>query len=212
MSAFVVSHGITALTYAGTRRHRAGLCASAASSVAAKVDHVPPSDCAAQALEHLKRAAAVGMVALSLFVATAQGAHAVENYDHNQGLADSNFSKRNLEGAVFTKANAERSDFNGANLSKANLENADFQECDFQGANLSFVLATKTKFQRANLKDANFTNANLMGAVFDRGTNITGADFTDALIDPFMAKKLCTIADGTNSVTKVDTRESLMCE
>ncbi|KAA8498411.1 Pentapeptide repeat protein Rfr32 [Porphyridium purpureum] len=145
---------------------------------------------------------------------TLKPAHAaeVQNYDHNQSLQNEDFSGRDLQSAVFTKANAQGASFKNADLRKANLEYANLMECDLEGADLTYALATKTKLQRASLKNANFTNANLMGASFDRETSIEGADFTDALIEPFMAKKLCSIARGTNPTTGVDTRESLMCQ
>lgn len=44
--------------------------------------------------------------------------------------------------------------------------------------------------------------------------DISGADFTDALIRKDVAKTLCLRPDakGTNPTTEVDTRDSLLCE
>jgi uncharacterized protein YjbI with pentapeptide repeats len=55
-----------------------------------------------------------------------------------------------------------------------------------------------------------FTNANLVAAQLG-GADITGADFTDALIDSGTVTKLCKTASGVNTHTGTDTRESLMC-
>ncbi len=68
------------------------------------------------------------------------------------------------------------------------------------------------KFQKASLRNVNFTNANLVKAFFDKNVDITGADFTDALLDRSTVTALCKIASGTNPTTGVDTAESLMCE
>ena len=50
----------------------------------------------------------------------------------------------------------------------------------------------------------------LYNAQFQRVKSIAGADFTDALIRPDVAKNLCKIAEGTNP-NGTDTRESLGC-
>lgn len=44
-----------------------------------------------------------------------------------------------------------------------------------------------------------------------QGAKITGTDWTDVVMGKYMQKQLCGIADGTNPVTGVDTKESLFC-
>jgi len=42
--------------------------------------------------------------------------------------------------------------------------------------------------------------------------NITGADFTGAMLDRAQIRELCQFANGVNAKTGVGTRESLGCE
>ncbi|MEO1133866.1 MAG: pentapeptide repeat-containing protein, partial [Cyanobacteria bacterium J06639_1] len=58
-------------------------------------------------------------------------------------------------------------------------------------------------------------DANLTSAIFSKTTwtdvDVTGADFTDAILDRVAVNYLCETASGTNPVTGNDTRESLGC-
>ncbi|MFO5493680.1 MAG: pentapeptide repeat-containing protein, partial [Cuspidothrix sp.] len=68
-----------------------------------------------------------------------------------------------------------------------------------------------SRFKNADLSDAIFTDAMMLRSSFDQ-VNITGADFTNAILDMVQVKKLCLDAGGVNSQTGADTRESLRCK
>jgi uncharacterized protein YjbI with pentapeptide repeats len=55
-----------------------------------------------------------------------------------------------------------------------------------------------------------FIGATLSNSILDEA-DITGADFTDAIVDRYTTTQLCKRASGTNSTTGADTRESLGC-
>ncbi|MFM6005327.1 MAG: pentapeptide repeat-containing protein, partial [Sphaerospermopsis kisseleviana] len=71
-------------------------------------------------------------------------------------------------------------------------------------------IAYLAKFKNADLSDAVLTDAMMLRSIFDN-VNVTGADFTNAVLDGVEIKKLCAKASGINSKTGVDTRESLGC-
>jgi uncharacterized protein YjbI with pentapeptide repeats len=214
--------------------------------------------------------------AAALLVAAAPAAGALSErevlvFDHDQGLVGADFrGRKDLVGAIFSKSNCKGADFSGADLHNAQLDDAVLIEAKMDGANCENVLATKAKLQKASLRGVNFTNANLISAVFGAGTDVEGAgtlsglagklrtvllsrhcrsgwrqrgwervgdcrvhcvltsvvswrlascfwysgclaDFTGALIEAAVQKKLCLTASGTNPATGVDTREFLMC-
>ena len=58
--------------------------------------------------------------------------------------------------------------------------------------------------------DVNMTNAILSSARLE-GAIVTNADFSNVILRSDILAKVCANASGTNPVTGVDTRESLMC-
>ena len=126
----------------------------------------------------------------------------------NQNEQD--FSGQDLAHTSFAGAQARHSSFRDADLQGAILTQAAFPEADFSGADLSDVLMDKVDFSGADFTGALLRGVIASGSSF-RGATVTGADFSDALLDREDIRALCREASGTNPVTQVDTRESLMC-
>ncbi|KAK3250168.1 hypothetical protein CYMTET_40445 [Cymbomonas tetramitiformis] len=106
-------------------------------------------------------------------------------------LKEANLSETDLRAAVFTRAVLYKAD-----LSNSDLSNALFDYCVLRGASLANSVLEYTNLIRSDLGE----------------TDITGADFSEALIDKYWIKQLCETASGTNPSTGVDTRDSLNCD
>lgn len=126
---------------------------------------------------------------------------------------DTSFAGAKNVGKDFTQVDAKGVDFRNSDLSgsrfyRAKLESAKFDAAILQGASL----------EDSDLVDASFEGANLSGAYLSASIEevktIKGADFSDALMQKKTKQKLCQRSDatGTNPVTGVETRDSLMCD
>lgn len=127
-------------------------------------------------------------------------------------ISGQDFSNGNYKGKDFTQVLAKATSFAKSNLQgcrfyKAYLVNVDFMGSDLRGASLE-----GTSMDGVSLKDAQ-----LQGVYFGQSLidvqSMENADFSDASIPTKTLPLVCDRDDvkGTNPVTGVDTRDSLMC-
>lgn len=129
---------------------------------------------------------------------------------NNKNLTGEDFNHANLPEVQFVKTKLE-----SANFSNANLRGAVFNNCQLKGANLHGAdftngLAYVTDFSDTDMTDGIFAEAIMMYSNF-KNANITGADFTFATLNKEQVLQLCESASGVNSITGVNTRDSLGC-
>lgn len=134
-----------------------------------------------------------------------------KNITRGVNLDESNFTDQDLTGVSFQQSIVRNSKFKNAKLENTSFFDANLEFSDFTGARMNGA-----NFELARLQGTNFTNAiatemYVNSATRMEPTTIEGADFTDTPFRKDQLAYLCSIAKGTNPVTKVDTKESLQC-
>ncbi|PPD69059.1 hypothetical protein GOBAR_DD34061 [Gossypium barbadense] len=137
-----------------------------------------------------------------------------------QDLTGKDFSgktliKQDFKTSILRQANFKGAKLLGASFFDADLTGAGLSEADLRGVDFSLANVTKifTSFSslQANLSNANLEGALATGNTSFKGSNITGADFTDVPLRDDQREYLCKVADGVNPTTGNATRDTLLC-
>ena len=133
----------------------------------------------------------------------------VPNYVRSQitgiDLHGQDLSKSSIAGATARDADLSNVDLHGTVVTLADLKGS-----NLNGVNLTDTLSDRVNFQNTDLRNAVLINMIASGSSF-AGAKIEGADFSYSVLDNDDQRKLCEIAEGTNPITGVDTRDSLEC-
>ncbi|GAV89859.1 Pentapeptide domain-containing protein, partial [Cephalotus follicularis] len=166
--------------------------------------------------ESLARTSLLALVSASLFfvhpaLAFKGGGPYGQEVTRGQDLTGKDFSGKTLIKQDFKTSILRQASFKGAKLLGASFFDADLTGADLSDADLRGV-----DFSLANVTKANLSNANLEGALATgntsfKGSNITGADFTDVPLREDQREYLCRVADGVNPTTGNATRDTLLC-
>ncbi len=133
----------------------------------------------------------------------------VPNYVRSQitgiDLHGQDLSKSSIAGATARDSNLSDVDLHGTVVTLADLKGS-----NLNGINLTDTLSDRVNFQKTDLRNAVLVNMIASGSSF-AGAKIEGADFSFSVLDSDDQRNLCEIAEGTNPVTGVATRDSLEC-
>ncbi|CAL0301461.1 unnamed protein product [Lupinus luteus] len=187
-------------------------------SLSLKQNHHQPSKKLTFSLtESVSSTALIALLSASLFfvdpaLAFKGGGPYGQEVTRGQDLTGKDFSGKTLIKQDFKTSILRQTNFKGAKLLGAS-----FFDADLTGADLSDADLRSADFSLANVTKVNLSNANLEGALVTgntsfKGSNITGADFTDVPLRDDQREYLCKVADGVNPTTGNATRDTLLCK
>ena len=130
-------------------------------------------------------------------------------------LSNQDFSNQDLKGVAFQQSVVANSDFQNSNLLGSSFFDATLDGSNFENANMAQANLEMAQLNRVNFKNVVATDMYVSGSTLFEGIKtIEGADFSGSYLRADQKKLLCSLesAKGTNPVTKVETRDSLMCE
>ena len=127
-----------------------------------------------------------------------------------QTLIGNDFSGLDLSEATFYLTNLQNANLSSSNLEGASLFGAKLLNTDLSNANLKNATLDSAVFDGTNLSNAVLEDAFAFNARFSN-VQIHGADFTNVILRQDDSRYLCSIANGTNPVTKRDTLLTLDC-
>ncbi|KAL6290991.1 hypothetical protein ACE6H2_008501 [Prunus campanulata] len=162
------------------------------------------------------KASLIALLSASLFVANPALAFKGGGPYGSEVTRGQDLSGKDFSGKTLIKQDFKTSILRQTNFRGAKLLGASFFDADLTGADLSDADLRGVDFSLANVTKANLSNALLEGALATgntsfKGSNITGADFTDVPLREDQREYLCKIADGVNPTTGNPTRETLLC-
>ncbi|NET56225.1 MAG: pentapeptide repeat-containing protein [Symploca sp. SIO2E6] len=164
-------------------------------------------------MKHFRRLAALLLVLVFLGfpqAAQAAGSSKVVRSQRATDLSGQDFSGQQLVEKEFSNVNLERSNFSNANLRGAVFKDSLLNKVNWHGVDFTYGITHLVDFTGADLSDGIFAEAIMLRSTFDE-VDITGADFTYAVLDGPQVQKLCTRASGVNSKTGIATSQSLGC-